>query len=268
MRFSVIVPVYNAAGYLRACLDSVAGQSFADWECLCVDDGSDDGSADILDEYAARDARFRVLRRPHRGVGPARNAALDMAAGDYVVFVDADDALEQEALLSLKDAEADIATYLPLDGRWGISDARLRLFDRCVGNLLAWNAAYRRDAIGAARFPDFPNFEDVVFATAVFCGGARVTSAPRWYDHRVRAGSAMDQYTWRRVVGNFKAGLMIRSSAASYIRRQEGWRRRFAMRLVLIRKLCAHFVLHVAAYALRAAATSARGLWRRARRWG
>ncbi len=258
MRFSVVIPVYNAEKFLRSCLDSVAGQTFSDWECLCVDDGSADGSADILDEYAARDARFRVIRQPHCGVGPARNVALDMATGDYVVFVDADDALEQDALLSLKDAEADIATYLPLDGRWGISDARLRLFDRCVGNLLAWNAAYRRDAIGAARFPDFPNFEDVVFATAVFCGGARVASAPRWYDHRVRAGSAMDQYTWRRVAGNFKAGLMIRSLAVDYISRQEGWRRRIAMRLVLTRKLLAHLILHVAAYAVRAAAASLR----------
>lgn len=264
MRFSVIVPVYNAAVFLRACLESVAGQTFADWECLCVDDGSADGSADILDEYAARDSRFRVVRKQHLGVGLARNAALDLATGDYLVFVDADDVLAPDALISLKDADADIVTYIPLDGRWGIEDACVRLFDRCVGNLLAWNAAYRREAVGEMRFPDFPNFEDVVFATAVFCRGARVATAPRWYDHRARSGSAMDQYTWRRVAGNFSAGRMISRLAGGYIRRQGGWRRRAAMRLVLARKLCAHFVLHVAAYALRAAVASARGLWRKA----
>lgn len=259
MRFSVIVPVYNAADFMRACLDSVAGQTFQDWECLCVDDGSADDSADILDEYAARDARFHVIRQPHCGVGPARNAALDLAAGDYLVFVDADDVLEPDALMSLKDAESDIVTYLSLDGRWGISDTCIRLFDRCVGNLLAWNAAYRREAVGDIRFPNFPNFEDVVFATSVFCRGVRVASASRWYDHRMRAGSAMDQYTWRRVAGNFKAGQMIRSLSIEYISHQEGWRRRLSMRLVLTRKLLAHFVLHVAAYAVRAAAASLRG---------
>lgn len=259
MRFSVIIPVYNAAAFLPACLDSVVGQSFSDWECLCVDDGSVDGSADILDEYAIRDARFRIMRQPHRGVGPARNVALDHAVGDYVVFVDADDVLAPNALLSLKDAEADIVTYLPLDGRWGISDTCLRLFDRCVGNLLAWNAAYRRETVGDIRFPDFPNFEDVVFATAVFCRSVQIASAPRWYDHRVRAGSAMDQYTWRRVAGNVKAGWMIHGLADDYISRQVVWKRRIAMRIVLIRKLLAHFVLHIAAYAVRAAIASLRG---------
>ena len=259
MKFSVIIPVYNVAAFLRTCLDSVAGQAFPDWECICVDDGSTDGSVEVLDEYAARDARFHVIKQPHRGVGPARNAALDRANGDYIVFVDADDVLESEALLSLKDADADIVTYLSLDGRWGITDDILRLFDRCVGNLLAWNAAYRRGAIGEIRFPDFPNFEDVVFATAVFCRGAKVAPATRWYDHRVRRGSAMDQYTWRRVSGNASAGRMIRRLACSYIRRQDGWRRRAVMRLVLARKLLAHFVLHVVAYAVRATAASLRG---------
>ena len=260
MRFSVIIPVYDAADFLRACLDSVAGQTFPDWECLCVDDGSTDGSADILDEYASRDARFRVIRQPHRGVGPARNVALGRALGDYVVFVDADDVLEQDALFSLKDADADIVTFLPLEGRWGISDTNLRLFDRCVGNLLAWNAAYKRIAVGEIRFPDFPNFEDVVFATAVFCRGVRVATAPRWYEHRVRAGSAMSLYTWRRVVGNVRGGRLFYKSAATYICQQEGWRRRIAMRLVMIRKLLAHFMLHVVVYAVRAAITSVCGL--------
>lgn len=259
MKFSVIIPVYNIAAFLRTCLDSVAGQAFPDWECICVDDGSTDGSVDVLDEYAARDVRFRVIKQPHRGVGAARNSALDQANGDYVVFVDADDVLESDALLSLKDADADIITYLSLDGRWGISDTSLRLFDRCVGNLLAWNAVYRREAIGKIRFPDFPNYEDVVFATAVFCRGVMVVSAPRWYDHRVRRGSAMDQYTWRRIFGNVMGGGMVCRLACSYICRQEGWWRRIAMRLVLARKLLAHFVLHVAAYAVRAAVASVRG---------
>lgn len=90
-KFSIIIPVYNVAPYLRECLDSVLVQTYTSWEAICVDDGSTDGSGVILDEYAARDARFRVVHKVNEGVSAARNYALDIAKGDYVQFVDADD---------------------------------------------------------------------------------------------------------------------------------------------------------------------------------
>ena len=68
MKLSVIIPVYNTARYLCECLDSVAAQSFADWECICVDDGSTDDSGAILDEYAAKDSRFKVIHQANGGV--------------------------------------------------------------------------------------------------------------------------------------------------------------------------------------------------------
>lgn len=89
--FSVIVPVYNVAPYLEECLDSVLAQTFTDWECLCTDDGSKDGSDRILDAYARRDPRFRIVHQPNAGVSAARNRALNRAHGRYVTFVDADD---------------------------------------------------------------------------------------------------------------------------------------------------------------------------------
>ena len=89
--FSIIVPVYNVAPYLRACLDSVLAQTFGDWECLCVDDGSTDGSGEIIDEYAKKDARFRVIHQRNGGVSAARNRALDVACGAFVCFADGDD---------------------------------------------------------------------------------------------------------------------------------------------------------------------------------
>lgn len=94
--FSVIVPVYNVAPYLGECLDSVLAQTFADWECLCTDDGSKDGSDLILDAYARRDPRFRIVHQPNVGVSAARNRALDRARGRYVTFVDADDVIAPE----------------------------------------------------------------------------------------------------------------------------------------------------------------------------
>ena len=89
--FAIIIPVYNTAPYLRECLDSVLAQTFSDWEAICVDDGSTDGSGSILDNYAAMDSRFCVFHQANAGVSAARNKALDNATGDWVGFLDADD---------------------------------------------------------------------------------------------------------------------------------------------------------------------------------
>ena len=98
MRFSIIIPVYNVEPYLRECLDSVLQQSYGDWEAVCVDDGSTDGSAAILTEYAARDSRFRIITQPNGGLSAARNTGLDNAQGDYILFLDSDDWLESNTL--------------------------------------------------------------------------------------------------------------------------------------------------------------------------
>ena len=89
--FSIIIPVYNVAPYLRECLDSILAQTFTDWECLCVDDGSTDASTEILDEYTRQDARFRVFHKKNGGVSSARNLALRHARGEWVCFADSDD---------------------------------------------------------------------------------------------------------------------------------------------------------------------------------
>ncbi len=96
--FSIIVPAFNVAPYLRECLDSVLAQTIADWECICVDDGSTDGSGAILDEYAARDMRFRVIHQANAGVGTARNRALDMVRGEWICFLDGDDVWHRRLL--------------------------------------------------------------------------------------------------------------------------------------------------------------------------
>lgn len=97
-RISVIIPVFNAATYLPRCLDSLLNQTFQDWEALCVDDGSTDGSGRILDEYAAKDSRFRVVHQPNGGVSRARNLALGMVQTPYLQFMDSDDFLHPQAL--------------------------------------------------------------------------------------------------------------------------------------------------------------------------
>ena len=100
-KLSIVVPVYNSEVYLQECLESIQGQEFRDFEVLCVDDASTDKSVEILDGYAKRDGRFRVLTQLHGGPGVARNHGMAEASGDYLYFMDSDDFLSGKDALSL-----------------------------------------------------------------------------------------------------------------------------------------------------------------------
>ncbi len=105
---SIIVPVYQVAPYLRACLDSIVNQSFTDWEMILIDDGSTDGGEQICDEYGAKYDRIRVFHQENRGLSAALNDGLDVACGEYIAMVDADDVLiSRDYLLILYDAVKD-----------------------------------------------------------------------------------------------------------------------------------------------------------------
>jgi glycosyltransferase involved in cell wall biosynthesis len=115
---SVVVPVYNRAASIGPCLTSVQRQTFTDWECLVVDDGSDDGAELAAAVAALGDRRFRTLRRPNGGGGAARNTGIDAAAGTFVAFLDSDDAFLPEKLaVFLQHARADerVAWYSPVE---------------------------------------------------------------------------------------------------------------------------------------------------------
>lgn len=109
---SIIIPVYNVAPYLGQCLESVHRQTYTDWECLLIDDGSTDTSGEICDEWAKKDTRFHVVHQQNGGVSKARNAGIDNAKGEYIVFVDSDDWIEPEHLSNLvvgKDSDLVVA---------------------------------------------------------------------------------------------------------------------------------------------------------------
>ncbi|MFE9390576.1 CDP-glycerol glycerophosphotransferase family protein [Streptomyces sp. NPDC006784] len=166
-RFSVVVPVFKVQGYLRECLDSVLGQSFTDLEVIAVDDRSPDHSGAILDEYAARDPRVRVLHLAENGgLGRARNTGVDHARGDYLLFLDSDDSFLPGALAAI-DRQLDACgspDVLVFDHQRSYWDGRAEA--SCFGDQLAgvgtqtftaaehpelltlfhvaWNKAYRR----------------------------------------------------------------------------------------------------------------------------
>ncbi len=89
--FSVIVPVYNVEGYLKECVDSILNQSYCDYEVILVDDGSTDRSGVICDEYAQCSDKIKVIHKENGGLSSARNAGIDAAKGNYVLFIDSDD---------------------------------------------------------------------------------------------------------------------------------------------------------------------------------
>ncbi len=97
-KISIIIPVYNAEKYLSTCLDSVLAQTFTDWECILVNDGSTDNSGKICEEYVVKDKRFRVVHKENGGVSSARNLGLDKVQGEWVYFSDSDDTLDLNAL--------------------------------------------------------------------------------------------------------------------------------------------------------------------------
>src|SRR6516165_5199566 len=92
------MPVYNTEAYLTDSIDSILGQTFQDWELICVDDGSSDGSLEILRRYERADSRVRVITRPHSGNYRARNAGMALARGRYIAAMDSDDVALPERL--------------------------------------------------------------------------------------------------------------------------------------------------------------------------
>lgn len=232
MKFSVIIPVYNVAPYLRACLDSVCaavekvkveGVQWKDRpsvEVLCVDDGSTDGSGGILDEYACRSTptpstcSFRVLHQQNAGVSAARNAALEVATGDWICFVDADDVvnerlLEAYACAIREHAAAELVAVgiTRFDGAvspaWsGDGDVRWRTFDcgSCVTPeiyfLLLPACAFKSDLIRGLRFRDFRIGEDRIFLSQVI-ERLHKAAVSDWigYAYRQRTGSACHSRT-------------------------------------------------------------------------
>ncbi len=98
---SIVIPVYNIEKYLRECLNSLVNQTFKDFEVICVNDGSKDNSLEILNEYAQKDSRFKVVSQENSGSGSARNNGLSQAQGKYVQFLDGDDYFEPKMLETL-----------------------------------------------------------------------------------------------------------------------------------------------------------------------
>ena len=183
----VIIPCYNVAKYLGQCLDSVLKQTFQDFEVLCVNDGSTDKSLEILQQYAEKDERVKIIDQENKGLSEARNIALDMAQGEFIAFADSDDYYATNFLELLfnaqKNTKADIVgcdfqkIYKSTDVLRPISQVHPRIYKDALKVLLhkdnfihfnVWNKLYKRDVIGNMRFVPHIYYEDWVFNCCVF----------------------------------------------------------------------------------------------------
>lgn len=209
MKFSIVVPVYNVEAYLDNCLASLQAQDFADFEVICVNDGSTDRSREILSEWAGKMPQIRVIDRENGGLSAARNTGLQAAIGDYVVFVDSDDWVEPTMLKRLAEENNDedmicfacrrtdhntYDTLVPEQSEGWNYYNRHALEHREVPFVCVWQRCYRRGFLeeNNLRFREGILHEDNEFTPRACLKSKRVKVIPDvLYNYRIRPGSIM-----------------------------------------------------------------------------
>ncbi|MDR1420830.1 MAG: glycosyltransferase [Treponema sp.] len=207
---SIIVPVFNAEKWLAQCLDSIVNQTFGDFECILVDDGSSDASPAVCESFAKTDSRIRVLHLQNSGASSARNAGIDAAKGELIAFVDSDDFLVPDAYETMiRHANAagsdvvctgfcttknDVTIPDPLPDGLSCVEAAACLEKKGLFGFI-WNKLYRKSILikNNIKFADGISFgEDLLFNLRYFCfcGGVSVTSSAT-YIYRVHTEKSL-----------------------------------------------------------------------------
>ncbi|MDR0933202.1 MAG: glycosyltransferase [Victivallales bacterium] len=238
-KISILIPVYNAEKYLRECLDSISAQTLADFEVICCNDGSTDSSLDILQEYADKDSRFKLLSKKNEGSSATRNVCLAQAQGEYLYFVDNDDLIAPDTLKDLYGAAiADNLDVVYANPNWiaerpdmkdpyaNVKDPTnsemkiqrgCELFVSMVNNGNYYAAPWRRfikkvyaDSIGLTFNGQASPNEDNLFSFYTDINAERVKFLPkRYYIHRSHDGSTMTQLSKNVNMGRIVVSHMI-----------------------------------------------------------
>lgn len=198
---SIIVPIYNVEKYMNKCVESIVNQSYRNLEILLIDDGSPDRCPQLCDAWAQRDSRIQVIHKANGGLSSARNAGLEVANGDYVLFVDSDDWLDTDAvealLAGIEAQHADICAcgfyieHLDAEGQTAETTAFIYHKPDIVLNYVldkirpeVCNKLYRRAVIGTLRFDETVRYaEDILFNYTAFKNAQCVCSigAPKYH---------------------------------------------------------------------------------------
>lgn len=210
MKISIIIPVYNVAPYLRECLRSVIaaaeGVGSREWgvEVICVDDGSTDGSGEILEEFSRHSTpsacTFKILHQQNLGVSAARNVALEQARGEWIAFVDADDTVDADWFVKMMAHATKEVDWVHADSAYcfegcGSTTGDGRSYRTILRDGWPFLNVVRREVVGTMRFPVGMRFkEDVIFFTALALKNPRIAWVKETgYDYRRHPGSAIEQ---------------------------------------------------------------------------
>lgn len=211
---SIIIPVYNVEKYLHRCLDSILAQTLKEYEVLLIDDGSNDSSALICDEYASRDRRFKVIHKENKGVSNARNIGIENSVGEYIVFIDSDDWVASDYLkvlyTTMQENSCDLAycafkrvneLYPSTGNDENILNFTKKvvysIYDECFwfgsNRGVLWTAIYYREKIGELRFNEAISIgEDKLFLLEYAKKCKNIIYVPRkLYCYFQRENSAM-----------------------------------------------------------------------------
>lgn len=227
--FSVIVPVYNVEKYLDKCLASILGQTFKDYECIIVDDGSPDNSNTIIDNYVKKDQRFNVIHQKNMGISAARNAGLDIAKGDYITFIDSDDYIANDYLekfaskITSTDADIVICGFIEVYAEY-IKEvsSKSENTDEIKKNILAdvlhaypWNKCYKKDLFQNIRFPVNKIFEDLLTIPEVCLNAQKIVCIPEklYYYNRQNLNSITSNLSTEKRYDVFKGRFKSRQLA-------------------------------------------------------
>ncbi len=203
---SVIIPVYNVAAYLDTCVETVLAQDYSQLDVILVDDGSPDNCGELCDNWASRDSRIRVVHKENGGLSSARNAGLDIASGEYIMFLDSDDLLHPQACshlyqqLKAADAQIAIADITHVFGNdepaytitqevrlLSPTDAIQELWYQKSFLPSACAKLYHRDLFQTLRFTQGILFEDIDLLHQIFWSAKRIVYTPSaiyGYTHR------------------------------------------------------------------------------------
>lgn len=234
LRLSVIIPAYNVEQFLPKCLDSILNQRYSEYEVICVDDGSKDCTGAILTEYAGRYENLIVVSQENHGMSASRNVALRMAQGEYVMFVDSDDWLEEDSLPSLMNSVKgeDIVgfqcrKYIEESSQYveplvnNISDVckgweyfnKERLLPRDIHFVCIWQRIYRREFLMQNQLffnEEVRRAEDDLFTTMAMWHAASVKVLPdRVYVYRVRPNSITTTVSFDRWLDSVKVQCLL-----------------------------------------------------------
>ena len=202
IQFSIIIPIYNVEKYLEKCIESIINQTYHNIEIILVDDGSTDNCSKLCDKYKKKDCRIKVLHKQNGGLSDARNEGLEIATGNYILFVDSDDYLEKDAcekFSAYTDRNADIliGDGIVIDGRCdighisetGVFNAHDFLKKSLIANRfpkVVWLNAYRRGFLNDnnLRFKKGILHEDENFTPKVFlCAKTIIYTGINFYNY-------------------------------------------------------------------------------------